>query len=73
MFWECFDHVFDWDRTLMCKAGTMIRIPRMRNAGRTSCQGPTAMRLLKIMLVQMCDFGLWSSFQLLDCQFGEGN
>jgi hypothetical protein len=53
-----FDHVLDFDREFVCKAGTIIGIPSTRNSGRTNCQGPTAMRLLESMFVRICSLGI---------------
>jgi hypothetical protein len=54
-----FDHVLDFDRNLVYKAGIITGIPSIRNSGRTNCQGPTAMRPLKPMFVHICSLGLW--------------
>jgi hypothetical protein len=53
------DHVLDFDRDLVCEAGTIIGIPSIRNSGRTNCQGLTAMHLLESMFVHICSLGLW--------------
>jgi hypothetical protein len=53
------DHVLDSDRNHVCKAGTIIGIPSIRNFGRTNCQGPTAVHLLESMFVHICSLGLW--------------
>jgi hypothetical protein len=52
------NHVLDFDRNLVCKAGTIIGIPSIRNSGRTNCQGPTAVHLLESMFVYICSLGL---------------